>query len=705
MRKRVFGRSTNVSNPISTTPYPVQLTDFVHHSNSKMDLSISEEHRCLRRQYYSVGAENIALGDLCIVKSLDEDGEDGMITSRRDGFTLQVSKGEGHGGEVRLKEVHESGQVRKLKVSAFVKLPDIPPMIGPRFEFTPPLFGVTVLGNSNSFDPDGPSTGYVIWVNHRGIFVNPPAYCATRMELEMGIHPDMIKCVILTSSHGDIGQGAFQKILQEERIVTHTTKTIHDGFIRKYAALSGLRPKTLKSASRFRQIKIGTPMKICAASFEFFYNFDTAPTLGFTVSFGGQALLFSGGYSFCIDTMGALSTGISISPARRDFMQGLLHRNFDRVFYDVPLGDESSVISLLESLGRSLDKTFKEKLLVNHVSLSDLPGGLNRGPDGFGSKNTIVFDVATPKYSVARNLIESVEDVMFFRGLSIEHAASFVQIAEVKSFKAGETVMKASSPILFFSIVLSGCVNVTYKYDDASESSAACGDPVGTEGNQTLEIMDHQWVTGDCFGEEAIINGVSTVGVVTATDVDLLQIAIVDLQWILAGTGVRERIQHCHDMRVLGVLMERVLNSNTLLESLTRGQKLALEMNANIERVAAGYVIWNKGDSADFAVLIIKGRVVFPNAVAKLMSGLIKKSGTMMVKREDARHNYCPDVFERGAWIGNASDLVEDGGLRGDTLKATSACEFYKINSDAIKDVLSTNPGLYVALGASEFVL
>lgn len=41
-------------------------------------------------------------------------------------------------------------------------LSDIKPI-----HFSPPAFGVTVLGNSHGFDPKGCTSGYVIWVNGR----------------------------------------------------------------------------------------------------------------------------------------------------------------------------------------------------------------------------------------------------------------------------------------------------------------------------------------------------------------------------------------------------------------------------------------------------------------------------------------------------------------------------------------------------------
>lgn len=42
--------------------------------------------------------------------------------------------------------------------------------------FTPPHFGVTILGNSHGFDCKGSTSGYIMWINQRGIMVDPPPF-------------------------------------------------------------------------------------------------------------------------------------------------------------------------------------------------------------------------------------------------------------------------------------------------------------------------------------------------------------------------------------------------------------------------------------------------------------------------------------------------------------------------------------------------
>lgn len=48
--------------------------------------------------------------------------------------------------------------------------------------FNPPIFGITVLGGSHGFDPKGSTSGYVIWINCRGIMVDPPIFATSDLK-------------------------------------------------------------------------------------------------------------------------------------------------------------------------------------------------------------------------------------------------------------------------------------------------------------------------------------------------------------------------------------------------------------------------------------------------------------------------------------------------------------------------------------------
>src|SRR5688500_6570156 len=57
--------------------------------------------------------------------------------------------------------------------------------------FEPPIFGVTVLGASHGFDPKGSTSGYIIWVNGRGIMLDPPPFSYFLLK-KHGIPPSVI---------------------------------------------------------------------------------------------------------------------------------------------------------------------------------------------------------------------------------------------------------------------------------------------------------------------------------------------------------------------------------------------------------------------------------------------------------------------------------------------------------------------------------
>ena len=137
----------------------------------------------------------------------------------------------------------------------------IPATVHDNVVFEPPLFGVTVLGSSHGFDPSGRTSGYVLWLNKRGYMIDPPPQ-STAILLANNIPPSLITGVIVTHCHADHDAGTFQKILQEGRITLMTTQTIHDSFLRKYAALSSLDPKLLQKSYQFRPVKIGESIKM-----------------------------------------------------------------------------------------------------------------------------------------------------------------------------------------------------------------------------------------------------------------------------------------------------------------------------------------------------------------------------------------------------------------------------------------------------------
>lgn len=159
--------------------------------------------------------------------------------------------------------------------------------------FHPPSFGVTVLGNSHGFDKSGSVSGYVLWINGRGVMIDPPPYSSATLERE-GIRPRMIVGIIITHCHADHDAGAFQKVLTGSPVVVITTPTIYKSFIRKYAALSALSPALLRHSHRYKPAIIGQALRFQGATFRFTYTLHTIPCVGFRVEWRGRSMVFTG---------------------------------------------------------------------------------------------------------------------------------------------------------------------------------------------------------------------------------------------------------------------------------------------------------------------------------------------------------------------------------------------------------------------------
>lgn len=168
-----------------------------------------------------------------------------------------------------------------------------PPRRMPPPSFHPPSFGVTVLGNSHGFDKSGSVSGYVLWINGRGVMIDPPPYSSATLERE-GIRPRMIVGIVLTHCHADHDAGAFQKVLTGSPVVVITTPTIYKSFIRKYAALSALSPALLRHCHRYKPAIIGQPLRFQGATFHFTYTLHSIPCVGFRVEWRGRSMVFTG---------------------------------------------------------------------------------------------------------------------------------------------------------------------------------------------------------------------------------------------------------------------------------------------------------------------------------------------------------------------------------------------------------------------------
>jgi len=275
--------------------------------------------------------------------------------------------------------------------------------------FHPPSFGVTVLGNSHGFDKSGSVSGYVLWINGRGVMIDPPPYSSATLERE-GIRPRTIVGIILTHCHADHDAGAFQKVLTGSPVVVITTPTIYKSFIRKYAALSALSPALLRHCHRYKPAIIGQPLRFQGATFHFMYTLHTIPCVGFRVEWRGRSMVFTGDHFNSPPAIDKLEENGVLSKARADDLRNMPLQETDLLLHEAGAPPIHTPLDVLLKLPQRV----KDRLYVVHTSA--LPDDCELRVAPTGTAGTIRLDQSPGKKqgsSETRSGSKGEEDYMW----------------------------------------------------------------------------------------------------------------------------------------------------------------------------------------------------------------------------------------------------------------------------------------------------
>lgn len=320
--------------------------------------------------------------------------------------------------------------------------------------YKPPLFSITCLGPSHGFDPSENTSGYIVWLNHQGIMVDPPVNSTEWLDTS-NVNPKLIDSIILTHCHADHDAGTFQKILNEGKITVYSTETIMQSFLRKYSALSGEPVKDLLKLFNFVPIKIKTPVFIHGGQFEMFYTLHSIPTMGFKMSFQDQSLVYSSDHNNDPAIHQTLNNLGLISPER--FIE-LTHFPWDSkvIYHESGVPPLHTPIKYLDSLPEDI----KKKIIVYHIAKKDFPEKTKLRLATFGIENTQEFKTETPPYESVYKLLSILKHLDFFSTLSITKIQDFITGVVKEEFKRGELIIKRGTIGNKFYIIYSGSVSV-----------------------------------------------------------------------------------------------------------------------------------------------------------------------------------------------------------------------------------------------------
>eukprot|EP00903_Cladosiphon_okamuranus_P020559 g18871.t1 len=543
-------------------------------------------------------------------------------------------------------------------------------------EFDAPTFGTTVLGNSHGFDPNGSTSGYVLWVNGRGYMIDPPPYASMILQA-FNIRPSLIAGVIVTHCHADHDAGTFQKVLLDGQVNIISTRTIYESFIRKYTALSGMNSDLIRTSHKFTPVTIGQSLRLNGASFNFFYTLHSIPCIGFEVTLKGKGMSFSADHMNDPARIHAMCEEGFMSEGRRDALLDFPWHH-DAIFHEAGIPPIHTPMKTLKELPDDV----KKRLYVVHVSESSIPKGSGLQVAPAGVENTIRLETEVNPHSEAIALLELICSVGILKDISVEQARSLLEVGRSAKFKANTSIQHRNTDITDFAIICHGRAVATVIKEPGARRSFS----------KRHTVLRR----GDCYGEELLLEGSvrrkSAVQVAAVTDIEVILFNGQDLDHIF---GLKTKI--LEDTYRL----DRLLVYNSVLSSLSRKQTLQLETFIEVKKYVAGEMVWIEGEPVEKVVLVAKGKLSFIGAGTKqLMSGYIPPDGRRMIGGERPRLVCCPKQFLPGSMIGRAGTLLDLPGSNHYkcSLQAVAESVVLVVSREDMAAFSYSNPGVFMAI-------
>ncbi|MCP4130924.1 MAG: cAMP/cGMP-dependent 3',5'-cyclic-AMP/GMP phosphodiesterase [bacterium] len=510
--------------------------------------------------------------------------------------------------------------------------------------YKPPLFGMTCLGPSSGFDPYENTSGFIIWLNHHGIMVDPPVN-STEWLLDSNVSPKFIDCIILTHCHADHDAGTFQKILEEWKITIYSTRTVMKSFLRKYAAFTGVSSEYLMSLFEFHPVQIGSPVFIHGGRFNMFYTLHSIPTFGFRMEFQNQSLTYSSDHNNDPELHKKLFDEGVISRERYDELSNFPWDS-TVVYHESGVPPLHTPIDYLNSLPDNIRK----KTIVYHIPKKGMPEETILTLAKFGIENTRYFNTKSPTFEKAYRILGLMRYLDFFQNISLKKVQEFISIVEEERFKKEEIVIQKGTEGDKFYILYSG--NVSIRGDD--------------------EKYRKIFGAYDYFGEASLITGEKrSLDVVAETDVSLFAIEKDKFLNFIVGTEYEKALIRLADIRDNEAW--EILSGSTFLKIFTATQRAFLETMLIPVSITELGVLTAEGEMFE-RICIIRG-------------------GTVAVSRKGEH----VAVLQKGDIIGSVKEFYSDE-PSSYAYSNDKPLSIYEVRKGDFKQFLEKNPGLVMKL-------
>lgn len=509
--------------------------------------------------------------------------------------------------------------------------------------YVPPTFGVTVIGSGHGFDADSMTSGFIIWVDGKGILVDPPVDSTGWMQRHR-INTRLIGDLVLTHCHADHDSGTLQKVLEEGRIRIHTTETVMHSFVAKYSALTGLRPDEFRTLFEFSPVTIGPRVTIAGARFLFKYTLHPIPTLGFEVDFEGESFYYSCDTLYDPDLIAEMHEQGVLSRGRmRDLLRVPWHSSL--ILHEAGIPPIHTPMSVLAAQPEAV----KARMYLTHVSASAIPPDSGLRLAAPGPANTMEIPVPTPQKSLASKILDVVCHIDLFNDMPLRKAYECLAITRHCVVETGETIIRRNTYGYRFFMILSGEVEVLHE-------------------SLPRRLFFSRY---DYIGETALIlNQPRNADIVARTRTELLYIEREDFLRFVHASPLPDIVRRLDQNRTVGASWtfekHRILAG---LAPLVRNQLLCTMI---ADTVPAGAYLYQAGEEVSWYYLIDTGEVRARRAERECILGPGAFLGELGRSFEVARH--------------------------GSEAQAITPLKLFKISAQDMREFFRSNPGTFVRL-------
>lgn len=522
----------------------------------------------------------------------------------------------------------------------------LPPLVTHEREgdpFLPPIFGVTALGTGSGFDPASATSGFIVWVNGRGIMVDPPVDSTLNLREER-IAPRLIQDVILTHCHADHDAGVLQKVLEEGVVRLYTTPSIMEGFIRKASLITGLSVEQLQSMIEFHPVPVGVPFAILGAHFVFKYNFHSVPTLRFQVFYGGRNFVYSSDILNIPSYLEDLREKGILSPSRcADLLS--FPWNADLIIHEAGIPPLHTPPAHLASLSADV----KKRLYVVHTSEARVKVYPDLRMMCAGIAHTLTLDVQETPSSEAHRVLRMMASNDQLRHISVERAADLLHISAIRNLVAGEYLIRKGEVGAEIYLLLHGEVTVL-------------------RDGRAYKIYG----AGELVGDMALVNDEPRFAdVVARSNLRYLAIQKGDFISVLQRSGVLEYLQHLAAIRKQDSWP--LLEQSPVFEFLTVSQRTQLQGLMLMGALEQGELLSSEQLQPPELWLLIQGRVVV----------------------KTPRHE---GALGRGAVLGTFAAPAGWGQAEPFRATVVEPIKYYRIAGPELQTFLERNPGVWLRL-------